>query len=418
MRNQVGPSGQNTSGEEIKEKPGQQGGTEPKAAKKKYSSRKQGERRMKALLLSALIIGAVTLIILVVSIYLYAGMIKERDSLLSSEGQTPYDGYYVLVTEDGDSDFWENVLAGAREKAEAENIYVQQQTQAIDADLTKSQQLELAIHSGVDGIILDGGQESQTESLINQAAAAGIPVVTVYRDSPSSERISYIGISNANLGRDYGQEICDLTQKKIENEEQDSMKVLVLLDAEDPGNSQTILLTAIRDYIHSQGMSGKVQIETRQIRNSSFFSAEEEIRELFAEGGIPADIIVALSEHNTECVAQTVVDYNRVGSVEILGFYESEPIRNALEKNIIHATVTADTLQMGRDSVEALSEFRESGYVSDYYATEISLLHGSQAGESVEENTEGANAEDTGVEADQGDRTEADVLSGQEEEQR
>ena len=373
---------------------------------------------MKALLLSALIIGAVTLIILVVSIYLYAGMIKERDSLLSSEGQTPYDGYYVLVTEDGDSDFWENVLAGAREKAEAENIYVQQQTQAIDADLTKSQQLELAIHSGVDGIILDGGQESQTESLINQAAAAGIPVVTVYRDSPSSERISYIGISNANLGRDYGQEICDLTQKKIENEEQDSMKVLVLLDAEDPGNSQTILLTAIRDYIHSQGMSGKVQIETRQIRNSSFFSAEEEIRELFAEGGIPADIIVALSEHNTECVAQTVVDYNRVGSVEILGFYESEPIRNALEKNIIHATVTADTLQMGRDSVEALSEFRESGYVSDYYATEISLLHGSQAGESVEENTEGANAEDTGVEADQGDRTEADVLSGQEEEQR
>ncbi len=371
---------------------------------------------MKALLISALVIGAVTLIILVVSIYLYAGMIKERDSLLSSEGQKPYDGYYVLVTEDGESDFWKNVLAGAREKAESENIYVQQQTQAIDAQLTKSQQLELAIHSGVDGIILDGGQDAQTESLINQAADAGIPVVTVFRDCPSSERISFISISNANLGRDYGQEICSLTQKKIDDEEQDSMKVMVLLDAEDPGNSQTILLTAIRDYIHSQGMSDKVQIETIQIRNASFFSAEEEIRGLFAEGGIPADIIVALSEHNTECVAQTVVDYNRVGSVEILGFYESDAIRNALDKNIIHATVTADTLQMGRDSVEALSEFRESGYVSDYYATEISLLYGSAAEESKKTDEQDTGTDGNGAETDPG--SQMSTGNGEGEEQR
>ena len=416
MKNKVGPLDQNTPGEENKEKPGQPSGAEQKAAKKKRSSRKQGERHMKALLISALVIGAVTLIILVVSIYLYAGMIKERDSLLSSEGQKPYDGYYVLVTEDGESDFWKNVLAGAREKAESENIYVQQQTQAIDAQLTKSQQLELAIHSGVDGIILDGGQDAQTESLINQAADAGIPVVTVFRDCPSSERISFISISNANLGRDYGQEICSLTQKKIDDEEQDSMKVMVLLDAEDPGNSQTILLTAIRDYIHSQGMSDKVQIETIQIRNASFFSAEEEIRGLFAEGGIPADIIVALSEHNTECVAQTVVDYNRVGSVEILGFYESDAIRNALDKNIIHATVTADTLQMGRDSVEALSEFRESGYVSDYYATEISLLYGSAAEESKKTDEQDTGTDGNGAETDPG--SQMSTGNGEGEEQR
>ncbi len=416
MKNKVGPLDQNTPGEENKEKPGQPSEAEQKAAKKKRSSRKQGERHMKALLISALVIGAVTLIILVVSIYLYAGMIKERDSLLSSEGQKPYDGYYVLVTEDGESDFWKNVLAGAREKAESENIYVQQQTQAIDAQLTKSQQLELAIHSGVDGIILDGGQDAQTESLINQAADAGIPVVTVFRDCPSSERISFISISNANLGRDYGQEICSLTQKKIDNEEQDSMKVMVLLDAEDPGNSQTILLTAIRDYIHSQGMSDKVQIETIQIRNASFFSAEEEIRGLFAEGGIPADIIVALSEHNTECVAQTVVDYNRVGSVEILGFYESDAIRNALDKNIIHATVTADTLQMGRDSVEALSEFRESGYVSDYYATEISLLYGSAAEESKKTDEQDTGTDGNGAETDPG--SQMGTGNGEGEEQR
>ena len=98
MKNKVGPLDQNTPGEENKEKPGQPSGAEQKAAKKKRSSRKQGERHMKALLISALVIGAVTLIILVVSIYLYAGMIKERDSLLSSEGQKPYDGYYVRVT--------------------------------------------------------------------------------------------------------------------------------------------------------------------------------------------------------------------------------------------------------------------------------------------------------------------------------
>ena len=109
------------------------------------------------------------------------------------------------------------------------------------------------------------------------------------------------------------------------------------------------------------------------------FSAQEEIRGLFAERK-PADIFVCLDELSTVCVSQLVVDYNLVGNAQILGFYISDAINSALAKQIISATITADTYQMGRDGVEALTEYRQSGYVSDYYAAEISVVTSPQKG--------------------------------------
>jgi ribose transport system substrate-binding protein len=73
-------------------------------------------------------------------------------------------------------------------------------------------------------------------------------------------------------------------------------------------------------------------------------------------------------------VEQTVVDYTKVGEVEIFGYYTSPTIENAIQKNIIRSTVVIDTKQMGRYSVAALNEYRESGYVSELYFIDIKLL--------------------------------------------
>ena len=59
------------------------------------------------------------------------------------------------------------------------------------------------------------------------------------------------------------------------------------------------------------------------IDDSTTFSVEESIRKIFLEEDVP-DIIICLNELNTTCVYQTVVDYNKVGEVRILGNYTSD----------------------------------------------------------------------------------------------
>ncbi|MCR5283731.1 MAG: substrate-binding domain-containing protein, partial [Lachnospiraceae bacterium] len=309
--------------------------------------------------------------------------IGESAALLSGAQGNAYEAYYVLVSDNEDPEFWDGILKGAKDAAAEQGILLEKAGEQFGPEYTKTQQMEMAIYSKPDGIILDAGDTSNMDKLIHQAAAAGIPVVTVVNDSPASERISFVSISNANLSREYGAQICKLVQEKSkEKTEGQQVKVCILLNSDSASAGQSIVLTGIQDYISSQNMADAIRLETVAVHNNSVFSAEEEIRDLFlySDGQKPADIIVCLNLQNTTCVYQTVLDYNMVGRVEILGFYNSDIIQSALDKDIIHATIMVDTQQMGRNCVEALTEYRDSGYVSDYYAVQLSLLESNKSG--------------------------------------
>ncbi len=328
-------------------------------------------------LLAAGILGSVMLVIVALSLIYLRQKIGESAALLSGAQGNAYEAYYVLVSDNEDPEFWDGILKGAKDAAAEQGILLEKAGEQIGPEYTKTQQMEMAIYSKPDGIILDAGDTSNMDKLIHQAWSAGIPVVTVVNDSPASERISFVSISNANLSREYGAQICKLVQEKSkEKTEGQQVKVCILLDSDSASAGQSIVLTGIQDYISSQKMADAIRLETVAVHNNSAFSAEEEIRDLFlySDGQKPADIIVCLNLQNTTCVYQTVLDYNMVGRVEILGFYNSDIIQSALDKDIIRATIMVDTQQMGRNCVEALTEYRDSGYVSDYYAVQLSLL--------------------------------------------
>lgn len=87
------------------------------------------------------------------------------------------------------------------------------------------------------------------------------------------------------------------------------------------------------------------------------------------------DIIICLNELNTTCVYQAVVDYNKVGQVNILGYYDSETIINAIDRNVIYATISIDTMQMGRFCVDALTEYNTYGNTSQFFMADIALIN-------------------------------------------
>ncbi|MDE7286810.1 MAG: hypothetical protein K2N55_08235, partial [Lachnospiraceae bacterium] len=152
------------------------------------------------------------------------------------------------------------------------------------------------------------------------------------------------------------------------------VKILVMGSAyvQDPG--KIILFSTIQETIKMEGGANvKVELSQVSINDSNAFAAEEAIRDLFMEEEIP-DIIICLNELNTTCAYQAVVDYNKVGQVSILGYYDSDTIIKAIDRNVIYATASIDTEQMGKFCVDALTEYNELGYTSQYFTTDVKII--------------------------------------------
>ena len=327
-------------------------------------------------------LGAFILLLVLCSMIYFRHKIRESSQLVEALEYSTYDKYYVLIADDSKNIFWQGVYDGAIREAKKSGAYVEMFGENLSGEYDKEDLMKIAIRAKVDGIILEADESEKTEEQIRLAHEAGIPVVTALYDSPQSLRQSWVGVSSYNLGIEYGDQICEMIKRKPEGQ----YKVLVLLDKEKTDNNQNLLLSAIQERIHTQGMDERILVETAQVENDSMFAAEESIRDIFAQP--QPDVIVCLNERNTTCVHQTVVDYNKVGQVEIIGYYESDTIRSAIEKNIIYSTISIDTTQMGEYCVDALNEYIRSGYVSDYYGVDVSILNAQTLSDSGEGGTD------------------------------
>ncbi len=324
----------------------------------------------KRILYITVALGIMLVGIVVASIIVFQQRFKETKKLMTNAEYNTYDNYYVIITDNRDTDYWQSIYEGALEEAAKSNSYVELMGNNIEDDISKEDMIRIAINSDVSGIIIEADESYRTVNLLKEADAKGIPVVTVSEDNVETKRKSFIGVSGYNLGKVYGEEIC----KYVREKGMPKCKVMVLIDEDLANGTQSIISTAIREQVEDEDMSKRIEITNRAINNEKEYSAEEEIRDIFVGQDDIPDVIVCLSEKNTLCVEQTVVDYTKVGEVEIFGYYTSPTIENAISKNIIRSTIVIDTKQMGRYSVAALDEYRQSGYVSELYFIDVSLV--------------------------------------------
>lgn len=302
-----------------------------------------------------------------------------------------YEHYYVMITEDAKSSLWQSAYEGAYKAGLENNSYVDLLNNSFDNNYSKEDLMRIAIASDVDGIIVAADESVEMTDLINEAAEQGIPVVTLYSDNTQSERCTFVGIGSYDLGREYGREVLEIVQEKQNSSMQVSIdsknnvtvttgmptpvKVTVLVNAYTQDSGQNILCSGIQETIEKEKQDGvEIELSLVSIDDTNAFSAEEAIRDIFMENQLP-DIIICLNELNTTCVYQAVVDYNKVGQVNILGYYDSETIINAIDRNVIYATISIDTMQMGRFCVDALTEYNTYGNTSQFFMADIALIN-------------------------------------------
>ena len=239
----------------------------------------------------------------------------------------------------------------------------------LSTDYSREELLKIAVASGVDGIILEADDSLPITVHLEEADAKGIPVVTVLEDNSQGIRKSFVGVSNYNLGREYGKQVLSIQDKEVKD-------VLVLMNAGTTDTSQNIIFSGIQETLAEQEAEGEksdIQVRTKAVEMQGAFDVEESVRNILMEETLP-DVIICLDEISTSCAYQAVVDYNMVGQIDIIGYYDSETILKAIERNVLRSTISIDTAELGRFCVEALDEYRKNGYVSEYFSVGTNLI--------------------------------------------
>lgn len=330
-----------------------------------------------------LIVSGIFMIGMVAFSLLYIRFSNNQADISKNENFT---SYYAMITDDNESSLMRAVYECAAEKGREEGIYVELMGENLSRKYSKEEYMEIAIASGVNGIIVESDDSEEMTELINEAMKKDIPVVTLFSDNPVSNRCSFVGISSYNLGCEYGAQINRLIDEK--EFPYDKIKVTVLVSSADD-NGQNLVYAALKETVDKNAGFRKntkpVVINVVSVDSTNSFSVEESLRNLFITAkDMVSDIIVCLEEQETESCYQAVVDYNKVGEVTILGYFDSQTILRAIERNVIYSTISVNTKQMGYACVDAITEYKRLGYTSQYVATDLTMISSSNVKRYIE----------------------------------
>lgn len=296
-------------------------------------------------------------------IWIYFQKTLDQVDLGEGEGAAGYEKHYLMISGEENTLMWDSIYESASEAARDADAYVELIAPQRESTYTKADYLRIGIASKVDGIILEADGSAEEQELIQEAMDQNIPVVTVLTDDSSSARISFVGLNSYQLGNAYTEQILGLLK------EHETTQVLLLSNSQSKTQETNLVYYQIKKELEEkkQGYQS-VNISEYSIDNSSDFDTEEFVRDIFVNGNTLPDVLVCMDEVVTECVYQALIDYNQVGNVDVVGFYYSDVILDAISKGIISSAIALDMEEIGRYSINALEEYSSLGHTSSYYS--------------------------------------------------
>lgn len=300
-----------------------------------------------------------------VIVFQYLQIWSSKSGSSGIENATAYKYHCAFITKEYEDPFWNSIYEGARKEGKKNSIYIENYGEKLALPYSVDDLMEMAIAAGVDSIILEGNHEASTGELIDEAMKKDITVVTVYKDNVGSKRCSFIGMNNFRMGY-------KLCSQAVNGLASNRGEIMVLFDGSEENTENTIITSGMQKILEERG--SKAVLNAQTIDSSESYNAEEGIRNLLRNVAKRPSVLICTTLIQTQCAYQAVVDLNCVGEVRIIGFYATQTILEAIEKDIIEASYVADTEMMGRKAVESIEEYRKYGYVSDYISVDAQMV--------------------------------------------
>lgn len=277
---------------------------------------------------------------------LETGKIHNIVEQLRSKGEVADKGrmkHIVLIEQEQNHPYWNMVEDGATAAADEFGIEVEFHGPFRYSMEEQLKLLEKAIASKVDGIIVQGLNDTSFAPVINKAVDKGIPVLTVDTDAPTSKRFAYVGTDNVDAGRMLG--------KLVTRWAGETAKIGVIIGSE-TAESQQQRLAGFRSVIE-----GKPGLEIAAVGASdiSMIEAIQQASDMLKKHP-DINVMVGTSAMDALGILQAKKSLRR-DDVKIIGFDNVNDTLAALQQGEIIATVAQQPYEMGYHSVRLLHEF-------------------------------------------------------------
>ena len=122
-------------------------------------------------------------------------------AVLSSCGSAhDSDEHYVFIAANTKVAYWQTAIAGFEKAGEQLKVKVAESGPETYDPKAEQEALDDAVHQKVTGILLAVTDPGMLQNSINNAIAAGIPVITLDSDAPASKRLFFVGTNNYEVG--------------------------------------------------------------------------------------------------------------------------------------------------------------------------------------------------------------------------
>ena len=249
----------------------------------------------------------------------------------TAEAKDPKDQLYIEVSALGNLDYFYDHKLGMKLVGEALGVkteYVGPADYDMNAMITAFEQ---AIAKKPDGIVVPGFEPS-LDAVVDKAIEAGIPVITVDGDLPTSKRIAFVGTGNVNAGVIGGNKLADLIGGKG--------KVAVMTK---PG--QQNLEERIAGY--QQAFSAFPDIELVQIADTqSDPVVAAQVASTLLQKFPDLAGIGCVEAAGGSGAATAVREAGKAGQVKIVAMDRGNEVLEAIEEGVISASIAQQTALM------------------------------------------------------------------------
>ncbi|WP_123039286.1 sugar ABC transporter substrate-binding protein [Cohnella candidum] len=272
----------------------------------------------------------------------------------------------VLITQELETPFWDQVGRGAKEEAGRDGASIE-----VWGSYGKNQEeflkkIEIAIDSKVDGIIVQGLDTDEFKDLTKyKAAFYGIPIVTVANDVPMAEslRRTYVGSDQFVAGQ--------MIAKQLLSDMGKSGTVILMGDSRHEYYQQR-RLDGIYDVLKAYPGIKTKYAETLDSREHIIATTQD-----IMNRSPDVQAFVAVNANIAEAMIQEIGRRSRVEPFHIYSFDDSPDTLSLLKQGKLDGMIEQSPQEMGKLSVNLLIKWLKGETVplnTDGYFTDIRML--------------------------------------------
>ncbi|OLS39252.1 sugar ABC transporter substrate-binding protein [Bacillus sp. MRMR6] len=271
----------------------------------------------------------------------------------------------VLITQDMETPFWNKVANGALRQAEKNGVSLEVWgSYSNKEDFLKK--MEIAIHSKVDGIIVQGLDTEEFKQITKiKASSYGIPVITVANDVPMSDslRKTYIGSDQYKAGQ--------LIATQLLADMGTTGEVVLMYDRQQE-YYQIQRLNGIQDVLKQHPNVQTVFAETSDSREEIVATTQGILNR------VPeVDAFIAVDAEVAGAMIQELGKRFQVEPFYIFSFDDGTESLSLLKQGKLDGLIEQSPEKMGEKSVQLLMEWLNGETVplnSEGYFTDIHIL--------------------------------------------